>query len=292
MTSIRRPRRGYTVLELIISTSIGALLMVGLGASLYFVSKTANNASETAVQLNMTERFAMLEREILAARDVRVAGPTLTLTMDPTLGIDGRVVYQWDDPSDSLTRKDSRGTTIVATGLATFQWNTTSLSSSSPIVPLWQPLAPEPVYSRTGNSNPMEVSYGSFMAQTFTVPTLSASSEYWQLDSIELRAAPWNTLGLIDIRLLIKNERGDGNAAILGRWLVNESTLTTPLFLNPNHEHPIPGGSRLELQVTPWDSAGDVQVYSSNAADVAFIGSTRTRLIVPAPRQLAAIIQG
>lgn len=290
-------RAGYTLLELMISTSIGSVLLVSLGTSVYFVSKTARSASEAAVQLDSRDSLADMEREIAWARSAKVDGDRLTLT---TLGVDGvieRVDYDWIPGEAELLRTDSLGSSVVIQGLSSFRWTTQTFDQASDSVFVWRPLAPENHYNSSSNSTPISLAFGQYLEQTISIPLLSQTSEYWQLNAAEVQVQNLGARGMIEVRVVLNDSRNLGASDLLGRWVVSEPSSSATLRLIPTFDRAVPSEASVSIQVLPFDSAGDVRVRSrsTTSANAARLGSMLTwqasPIVSPAALQLAGKLE-
>lgn len=116
-----RRRRGFTLVELLVATSISAFVFAGILAAYLFVGRNLTrlvNFQHQEVEGRRTLR--QMTDDVSAAINLTTATATqLTLTK-PTSGGTTTVTYAYSSGARTLTRTDAAGAQIILSGLTSF----------------------------------------------------------------------------------------------------------------------------------------------------------------------------
>lgn len=121
----RRARRGFTLVEVLVSTTLLGLLMLAVLTSFVFLLRSQQSlANYTDMNADARRLLELLSRDTRSATtvtDFTATSLTLVVPVD-TAGGTGEVTYDFD-PADSVMRRTAAGATVtLATGVDAFRF--------------------------------------------------------------------------------------------------------------------------------------------------------------------------
>ncbi len=220
----RRARRGFSLAELVVSTSIIALLMTGVGSAMLIAARgldtLKNPASTAGADRAATDRIMS---DMSLAVTLTEAAPTAITLMAPDRDNDGyaeQIRYAWSGVAgEPLTYSINGGTVAeLAADVQEFEIEYDALTIDAPTTS---------VGSETLLSSHDDAAFGSFIAvqlsQTnwyaqFVRPVLPANAVSWKITRIELytRRTGANAAEFIGIYATDDFERPTGAALVSG----------------------------------------------------------------------------
>jgi Tfp pilus assembly protein PilW len=134
----RGPRRGYTLIELLVSMSTGALVLAGLASSLYISTKTLTpDVTATAESNRSSLALARIAADLrLALNFTERTATAITFTVPDRTG-DGAVDtirYSWSGTAGAPLLYKLNTSTAVAVATNIQQFNLSSLTRSIPAI--------------------------------------------------------------------------------------------------------------------------------------------------------------
>lgn len=136
----RRPRAGYTLIEMIVSIGAGSVLMAGLGSAV-FLSTTAFDVSDTSAARRASA--AEIQRQVLNdlryARTFLVRGPDRVTFTVPDRNGDGRpdtIAYDWSGGAGSSLTYSLNGATpiVLADSVQNFTLTYRTQTIAAPVI--------------------------------------------------------------------------------------------------------------------------------------------------------------
>ena len=120
VSQVKRSQRGFTLLEFLLVLAIGALILSGLGMTVYQLSHlTVKGQSELKAQHQLQNVASWLNRDVVQASQAIVGSSTMTLTL-PHYAFGQDVVvsnrdigYIFSDEADTLTRTRDGSSQII-----------------------------------------------------------------------------------------------------------------------------------------------------------------------------------
>ena len=171
----RRVRRaGLTLMELVVGTTSGAVLMAGLASTLFVMGQGASETSQGHVQFQTQTTLMRLQRDIGEAAAVEIVSPTeigLTMPDYARQGSGATVVYAWNDQAGQLNRIENGLTEVVLDPVSSFSAQAESYSTTAGS---WTRKIPSPVVTicdLDGSGTFQTVSNGSWFVQPLPLPS-------------------------------------------------------------------------------------------------------------------------
>ena len=123
----RRSAKGFTLVELIVSSGIGAVIMIGVLSSFLFIGRSAYNMAyytEMEAQARkMLEYFAEDARQASSATWNSSVSVTLVVNTQ-------QVTYAYNSGTGVFTRTKTGSPTVSVTGVTTFQFTAYTINGS------------------------------------------------------------------------------------------------------------------------------------------------------------------
>jgi Tfp pilus assembly protein PilW len=123
----RRPRSGFTLVEVIIGATLGTLILAGVLTTFLFLGRSGMNVQN----YNDMESQARKALELFA-EDVRQASAitwndaaTVTLTVNSS-----SVIYTYVSSANAFHRRDAAGTRALVTGVTTFTFKAYTITGA------------------------------------------------------------------------------------------------------------------------------------------------------------------
>ena len=123
-TNLKLRQAGLTLVELMVGTALGTLLLTGV-ASLYLFSAKSFVSMTNYVDLNSRNRRAsdILSRDIRAATGVNSTSSSATNSQIVLKSPNGNVTYAFDGGTGTLTRSQAGETEILLAGLTSLSFS-------------------------------------------------------------------------------------------------------------------------------------------------------------------------
>lgn len=133
MTRHLRSQDGYTLIEVVITAALGALLMTALTSVILTANQavtTASNRVEASSQIRSFEYFAyddfaLSDRSRVSgsATSISLAGTQASNNVQPVFNPNYTVTYTWDSSSNVLDRQVGANPAVhAATNVTAFSW--------------------------------------------------------------------------------------------------------------------------------------------------------------------------
>jgi prepilin-type N-terminal cleavage/methylation domain-containing protein len=123
-TNLKRRQSGFTLVELMVGTTLGSLLLIGV-ASLYLFSAKSFVAMTNYVDLNSRNRRASdwLSRDIRSATSVSSATSSATNSQLALISRQGDVTYVFDGTAGTLTRWQLGRAKVLLEGITSLNFS-------------------------------------------------------------------------------------------------------------------------------------------------------------------------
>lgn len=129
VTWIARSERAFTLLEFLLVLAISALILSGLGMTVYQLSHlTVKGQAELKVQHQLQNVASWLNRDVVGASETVAGSTTLTLTLpyyafgQDTLAISRTVGYSFSDEDHTLVRTEDGSSQVVGREISSISW--------------------------------------------------------------------------------------------------------------------------------------------------------------------------
>jgi prepilin-type N-terminal cleavage/methylation domain-containing protein len=119
--SSRARQRGFTLVEVLVATSVSAIIFAGILTSYLFVGRNLTrlvNLQRQEVESRRALRY--VTQDVSAAITLTTATASQLALTKPTAGGTTAVSYSYSSGSGTLTRTDSTGTQTLLSGLSAF----------------------------------------------------------------------------------------------------------------------------------------------------------------------------
>ncbi len=129
--------RGFTLVELLIAMSLGAVITLGVISSITYLGRNLVRMSNETSLLNAANTAsATLQRDIaLASAVTALSNNAFTLTVATSTGGSESVTYTWDAAAGELTRSAPSHTYVVLRNITTCAFTFTDADSDPTTLP-------------------------------------------------------------------------------------------------------------------------------------------------------------
>jgi prepilin-type N-terminal cleavage/methylation domain-containing protein len=122
LSNHNRPRRGFTLVEMMVAVAVGFLLLAAL-ATLYVFSMRSFAAMANYSDLNNKSRYAsdIISRDIRSCMKV-VSATTTKLELNEPDDTTGNTTYNYDEVACTLSRTKNGETKVLLSGVDSLTW--------------------------------------------------------------------------------------------------------------------------------------------------------------------------
>ncbi|MCA9107601.1 MAG: hypothetical protein KDA83_19455 [Planctomycetales bacterium] len=297
----RRARRaGLTLMELVVGTTSGAVLMAGLASTLFVMGQGASETSQGHVQFQTQTTLMRLQRDIGEAAAVEIVSPTeigLTMPDYARQGSGASVIYSWNDQTGQLNRTENGLTQLVLDPVSSFSAQAEGYSTTAGSWTRQIPSAVVAICDLSASGSKTKVNSGKWLIQPLPFATSTgrpnATRVGFELQSLDLAIQGAGKNGTFSVEIRRLDSTGLPIGSPLTSWTIDESTLSgssLTLFVEPPRTLPLQ--QALGLVVTPVDSKGDVNVYVTSLSPPALSGATSSSTLTPESGAISCVLIG
>ncbi len=292
--AIRRGRRlGLSFLEVVIAAASGTILMIGLGGTLFLLTRSASGTAAGEERFRVRSRLSQMEREIAEARSVRMPSEAEIRLELPSFGreLPEEIVYRWDDDLSCLVRRQGDSERPWIEGLSDFAFTATTVDGPDDDLPCLTVRPAATTIDLSGSQSTLNVSFGQIISQPLVLPTAPEQAGTiltgHLLDLIRLRLSSRSHDGTIELRIVRADAAGNSAGDPVYRTTIAESSLTeNELELRPEHAVLLTAGANWMLQLRPLDADGDFKLHQLIGTPVASSIDQTTRIATPLTRAI------
>lgn len=293
VASGRGRRPGFSFLEVVIAAASGTILMIGLGSTLFLLTRSASGTAAGEQRFRLRSRLSQMEREIVEARSIRMPNESELRLEMPSFGreLPDVISYRWDDDLASLVRRQGESERRWIEGLSDFEFTPTTVAGPADDLPCTTVRPAATTIDLSGSQSTLNVSFGQIISQPLALPTAPEQSGAiltgHLIDLIRIRLSNRSHDGTIELRIVRADAAGNPAEDPIYRTTIAESSLTgNEIEIRPEHAVLLHAGSNWLLQLRPLDEDGDFKLHQLIGSPLASSMDQTTRVATPLTRAI------
>ena len=273
---VRRPRRGFTLLEVMLSAALLALVMGGATSAILIAAKGIDGSATNAVRARTaSEVLDQVAADLQAATAFTERTATAVTFTVPDRNGDGQpetLRYAWSGVAgDPLTRSVNGGTAVsMANGVNAFNLNLSSLS----FTPLESQEMVLASYDHSTGASSRDFNLdGSHLCAAYFAPSLPVNAVAWKITRVKFVARQKDSpTGTLAVEIRTASSGGLPTTTVIGSQSLSETALlvayawTEVQFSNLSGLNPASGCCLVIRQPVSGGSAATINYEQNGSA--------------------------
>lgn len=296
----RQRRTGISLIELVVGTASGAMLMVGLASTILLLGKGASETGSSQLQFAGQTASIALNRDISEAKRISFPTTNSVLFEFEDTSDDGGAescLYEYSSEKQTLTRTSDTQSIVLLNNLNQLAFAPIEGQVLGPGQPLEIVSTELSLFGSSASGSQVSIAFGSFVSQTLSLPTSTSRTGAIRtghlIESLTLGILSSGSKGNLIVQIVRNGTDGAPSMDPIASWTIPERDLVgSSKSLTLNDPIWLPVGSTYSIVLQPLDSSGAFKFVVNSGTPVARAGSLTGRTLTNLSGSLQCSIRG